>query len=227
MFRFAAPSDDPGISALWQAAFGDPPEAVDAFFGAFPACRSYVSEEAGEIAAMVHALPQVLRTGTDLPAAYIYAVATKPEFRGRGLCRGLMAYAEADLKSRGFSAAVLAPAEPDLFRFYGGMGYAAVFTRTRTPWDGTGVPVSAAQYAQLRETLLPGPHMAYDETILAYAQQIYDLTFYKTPSGCAAAGPTGPAEVLPADLDGAPNAMVKWLDQPRLLESAYLGFALE
>lgn len=227
MFRTAHPSDFPGLSALWQEAFGDSPAEIAAFFAAFPNCRSYAAEEDGVIAAMVHALPQVLRAGADLPAAYLYAVATKREFRGRGLCRGLMAFAEADLAAQGFACAVLSPAEPSLFRFYEALGYAAVFARAHTPWNGTGVSVSAARYAQLREARLPGPHMAYDANTLAYAQRVYGLTYYETPDGCAAAGPGGTAENLPADLGGCPNAMVKWLDQPWPLESAYLGFALD
>lgn len=227
MFRTAHPSDLPGLSALWQEAFGDSPAEIAAFFAAFPNCRSYTAAEGGTIAAMVHALPQTLRAGADLPAAYIYAVATRREFRGRGLCHSLMAFAEADLTAQGFSCAVLSPAEPSLFRFYASLGYAAAFTRTHTPWNGTGVSVSAARYAQLREALLPGPHMAYDENTLAYAQRTYGLTYYEAPNGCAAAGPDGAIENLPADLGGHPNAMIKWLDRPRTLAPAYLGFALE
>lgn len=227
MFRAADFLDLPGISMLWQEAFGDSPECVSEFFTAFPGCRSYVSEEAGEIAAMVHALPQILRADSDLPAAYIYAVATLKSHRGRGLCRNLMAFAEADLKKQGFRCAVLTPGEPSLFRFYEALGYAAVFTRSRTAWDGTGAPVSAAEYAQLREASLSVPHMVYDEAALIYAQRVYDLTFYKTSAGCCACGPAYTAEVLPDDLGGSPFAMVKWLEPARQIHNAYLGFALE
>lgn len=227
MFRTALSSDRPGMFSLWQEAFCDSPREIAAFFAAFPCCRSYVAEIDGVTAAMVHALPQVLRAETDLSAAYIYAVATRRAFRCQGLCRGLMAFAEADLKSRGFACAVLSPAEPSLFRFYAALGYAAAFTRNRTPWNGTGVPVSAACYARLREALLPVPHMVYDRNTLRYVQRIYGLTYYQTPNGIAAVGPDGTLEVLPDDLNGCPNAMLKWLDKPRPLPPAYLGFALE
>ena len=36
MFRTAIKSDLPGISSLWQEAFGDSPEAVSYFFKSFP-----------------------------------------------------------------------------------------------------------------------------------------------------------------------------------------------
>ena len=227
MFRAADSSVLPGISRLWQEAFGDSPDCVSEFFAAFPGCRSYVAEEAGEIAAMVHALPQILRADADLPAAYIYAVATLKSHRGRGLCRNLMAFAEADLKQSGFRCAVLTPGEPGLFRFYEALGYEAVFTRNRAAWDGGGTPVSPLEYAQLREAWLPGPHMVYDAATLAYAQRVYALEFYKTPTGCCAAGPDYTAEVLPEDLGGRPFAMIKWLGPAQQIENAYLGFALE
>ena len=86
--RAAVSSDLPAITALWGEAFGDGPEAVSFFFESFPDCLSYVAEAHGEIAAMVHALPQVL--SPDIPAAYVYAVATAKAHRGKGLCRALL-----------------------------------------------------------------------------------------------------------------------------------------
>ena len=227
MIRAADSTDRSGIFALWQEAFGDSPESISGFFSSFPCCRSYVAEEAGEIAAMVHALPLILRVDKDLSAAYVYAVATLQSHRGRGLCRRLLAFAEDDLKTCGFQCAVLTPGEPSLFRFYEALGYEAVFTRNRTGWDGCGTPVSPAEYARLREASLSVSHMVYDAAALTYAQRAYDLTFYKTPNGCCACGPAYTAEILPEDLGGNPHAMVKWLGPAQNIKNAYLGFALE
>ena len=224
MLRTAMKSDLPGITALWGEAFGDGPEAVSFFFESFPDCLSYVAEDHGEIAAMVHALPQTL--SPDTPAAYVYAVATAKAHRGKGLCRELMAFAEADLKQRGFACCVLTPGEPSLFRFYEKLGYAAAFTRNRAAFPG-GMPISAAEYAALRERALTVPHMVYDLRTLEYAAKVYGLTFYRTATGIAAAGTDYTAEVLPEDVTGAPFAMIKWLAEPRLLRNAYLGFPLE
>lgn len=225
MKRLAAPSDLPGIIALWQEAFGDSPEAVSYFFKTFPNCISYAAEEDGRIVSMVHALPQVL--SPDLPAAYLYAVATLRSHRGNGLCRQLMAFAEDDLKKQGFACCVLTPGEPDLFAFYKELGYETAFTRTRTVFK-TGTPVSIEEYMQLRGQLLASvPHMVYDRNTLEYARDCYGLTFYRTVTGCAAANDHYTAECLPEDLTGNPFAMAKWLDKPRPLQHAYLGFALE
>lgn len=224
MLRLAEKSDLPGITALWQESFGDSPEAVCDFFRAFPDCLSYVAGEHGAIASMVHALPQVL--SPDMPAAYVYAVATRRDCRGQGLCRELMAFAEADLRRRGFACCVLTPGEPGLFDFYEALGYETAFTRNRAKFPG-GEPISLADYLARREQLLDGPHMVYDQKTLSYAARVYGLSFYETQTGIAAAGSRYTAEVLPEDLGGKAFAMVKWLDSPQALRAAYLGFALE
>ena len=224
MFRTATKSDLPGIAALWQEAFGDSPKAVTYFFESFPNCISYVSDEGGEITSMVHALPQVLSPNT--PAAYVYAVATLKSHRGKGLCRKLMAFAEADLQKRDFGCAVLTPGEQSLFDFYERLGYETAFTRKRTAFEG-GREISLADYLARREEILTVPHMVYDETTLTYAARVYGLTFYETATGIAAASDTYTAERLPEDLNGKAFAMIKWLGTPAELQTGYLGFALE
>jgi len=224
--QLATKTDLLGIISLWQEAFGDSPEAVSYFFKSFPHCVSYVTEDGGEIVSMVHALPQVL--SPDTPAAYLYAVATRRSHRGKGLCRELMAFAEADLHARGFACCVLAPAELGLFDYYEGLGYKTAFTRRRVKFSG-GTPISLTEYLNRREALLTEPHMVYDRATLTYAADVYGLTFYETETGIAAASPHYTAEVLPQDTRGDRFAygMIKWLGEPKDLQNAYLGFALE
>ena len=225
MYQTAIPSDLPGITALWGEAFGDSPRDVSGFFEAFPDCISYVAGDGGRIVSMVHALPQTL--SPDLPAAYVYAVATAKSHRGRGLCRELMAFAEGDLRRRGFACCVLTPGEPGLFRFYEALGYESAFYRRRTAFPG-GTEISLSDYLSRRERLLQTPHMVYDRATLSYAAGVYGLRFYETETGVAAAGAQYTAEVLPQDAQGGePFAMVKWLNAKRPLNHAYLGFALE
>lgn len=224
VFRIAEKSDISQIAALWQEAFGDSRESVEEFFRTFPNCLSYVAQADGEVLAMVHALPQIL--SPHIQTAYLYAVATKKTHRGKGLCRKLMAFAEADLQSRGFAACVLTPGEPSLFGFYEKLGYETAFFRHRTAFPG-GTPISLETYLRRRETLVPVAHMVYDKNTLSYAQKLYGLTFYETATGMAAAGETYTAEVLPEDVGGEPFAMVKWLSEKQPLNQAYLGIPLE
>lgn len=226
MHRHAKPSDLPGIIALWSEAFGDSPQAVRLFFDSFPRCRSFVTEQDGQIVSMVHALPRTL--SPDCPAAYVYAVATRLSHRGRGLCRQLMAFAEQSLGQEGFSCCVLTPGEQSLFDFYTRLGYRTAFTRRRTAFPG-GTPICLQDYLARREDLLTCRHMVCDEELLSYAAGVYGLGFYETASGIAAAGEGYTAECLPEDLQGQrrPFAMIKWLTAPQPAEDAYLGFALE
>lgn len=224
IFRLISSTDLPDVIDLWREAFGDSEKAIRFFFESFPDCISYAAEEDGQVVSMVHGLPQTL--SPDVPAAYLYAVATRKSHRGRGLCRKLMAFAEADLASRGVACCMLTPGEPELFRFYTRLGYAAAFTRNRTAFSG-GECISAAEYIRLRERVLDRSHVVYDLRTMAYAQQVYGLTFYRTADGCAAAGEDYTAEVLPQDLGGTPFAMIKWLSESRPLRNAYLGLALE
>lgn len=213
MYRLATEKDIPGMEALWQEAFHEPM--------ALPACTSFVAELDGEVAAMLHALPQRLRGRRDHKAAYLYAIATKKAYRSRGLCRGLMAFAE---RSLDVDCCVLVPAQESLFAYYRSLGYEPAFYRNKTAFSG-GEEISMAEYLSLREQLLQAPHMVYDD--LSFAQSIYGLKFYKTPTGVCAASGSFTAERLPEDLGGKPCGMIKWLRDPEELPAAYLGFSLE
>lgn len=224
-FRLAQPSDRDGICTLWQEVFGDSREAVEEFFHSFPRCRSYVAAESGQVLSMVHALPQTLSPG--IPAAYLYAVATAPSHRRQGLCRRLMKEVHKDLAKEGVRLAVLTPAEPALFAFYGAMGYTPAFSRSHCPFPG-GREISVEEYAGLREQLLgTADHMICDLQTLQYAARLYGLTFYRTDGGCAAVSPQRTLEVLPQDLGGAPCAMALWLRDPIPLSGAFPGYALD
>lgn len=91
--------------------------------------------------------------------AYLYAVATHPDFRNRGLCRALMADAAACLTGRGYDGALLMPHDSGLRKMYGRMGYRDCCTVSEFSCDaGEAValrPVSDAEFARLRREYLP------------------------------------------------------------------------
>ena len=213
MNRLAAQQDIPGIAALWEEAFHETPLLPDG------AC--YVADAGGEIAGMLFALPRTLKAEKEHKAVYFYAVATKEEYRGRGICRNLMAYVESRVDA---DCCMLVPASDELFLFYGRLGYETVFFKKRTPFAG-GTEISMAQYLEKREALLPLPHVVYDD--LRYAQTLYGLRFYETSDGICAASDAVTVENLPHDLGGAPHGMIKWLQNKEAIQNAYLGFALD
>ena len=92
--------------------------------------------------------------------AYIYAVVTRPEFRGQGLCRKLFAQAEELWAKKGYAGALLVPAEESLRTMYRKMGYetcTCLSAFSCGPGDASVpvAPVCPEEYARLRRKYLP------------------------------------------------------------------------
>ena len=63
MIRFAEPADHPQLHTLWEEAFGDPKEAIDAYFLHRHAdANMLVDVQNGIITGMLSMLPVTLRT---------------------------------------------------------------------------------------------------------------------------------------------------------------------
>ena len=117
--------DIPALSRLWKQAFGDTDEEITRFFReAYPHASGFAARDGETLVGMCFALPQQLSCGdTVLSAAYLYAVATDEDYRGQGLCRALLAFAEKELKKRGTEAVLLVPADEGLAAMYERLGY--------------------------------------------------------------------------------------------------------
>ena len=92
--------------------------------------------------------------------AYLYAVMTHPEHRGRGLCRRLLADTEAHLTALGYDGVLLVPAEEGLRTMYRKLGYAdctrvTEFSCAAGEETASLRTVSTEEYAALRRQYLP------------------------------------------------------------------------
>ncbi|MFR3828859.1 MAG: GNAT family N-acetyltransferase, partial [Akkermansia sp.] len=148
---------EPQLRALWRLSFGDSEEFIAGFFasGYCPRhCRC--AAENGNVAAALYWFDAEFR---GQKFAYLYAVATHPDFRNRGLCRALMADAAACLTGRGYDGALLMPHDVGLRKMYSRMGYRDCCTVSEFSCDaGEAValrPVSDAEFARLRREYLP------------------------------------------------------------------------
>ena len=95
MPRLARPGDRAGLTDLWLACFpGDTVETVQAVFDRVVLeTDALVIERDGIPVSMVFLLAQQYRTDAgQYPVQYIYAAATLPAYRGRGLCRTCLLY---------------------------------------------------------------------------------------------------------------------------------------
>lgn len=147
----------PQLKKLWAEAFGDPERFIDGFFETgydSHKCRCVLEGE--RLLAALYWFDGEFR-GQKL--AYLYAVATDPGCRGRGLCRDLMADTRKLLKNKGYAAALLLPGEPGLRRMYEKMGYRDCCQAEEFS-TGAGEPVglheiSWQEYEALRPDYLP------------------------------------------------------------------------
>ncbi|HML48155.1 MAG TPA: GNAT family N-acetyltransferase, partial [Clostridia bacterium] len=90
--RLATAGDLPALAEIWNVSFpGD--EAFSQWFleNVFAPENALVWEEGGRAAGMLHLLPMRCQvSGQPVQAAYIFAVAVKPQHRGLGVAAGLL-----------------------------------------------------------------------------------------------------------------------------------------
>lgn len=148
----------PQLWQLWQEAFGDTEEFLEAFQKtAFSPDRCRCVLESDRVAAALYWFDCTCRGNR---VAYIYAVATAKAHRGKGLCAALMESTHAHLKTQGYSGAVLVPAEESLFCYYEKCGY-QICSHAATVECRAGEQflslrrVFPEEYAALRRSLLP------------------------------------------------------------------------
>ena len=116
----------PRLKQIWQICFGDDAKGTDFVFGNLLCTDQMLvkTDENGQPVAMLNW--KLLNFTTDnqpLPGAYIFGVATLPEYRGKGISTALMEKADELLRGQGARLACLVPAEKSLFDFYGQRGY--------------------------------------------------------------------------------------------------------
>lgn len=210
-FRRTNYEDIPRLKALWARGFGDTEEEIEAFFSiAYPSATGFCAEEDDAIIAAAYALPQTLAWGEQTrKAAYLYAVTTHPDFRQRGVCAGLLAFAEKELKKRYYDCLMLVPATDALRTYYEKLGFVSqhtAFLDTGDAPEARGIceELTPAEYAGLRETILYDlPHVRSSLTDLRYQASMSG--FYRlelgTHYGCACARTEGDVlfvdEILP------------------------------
>ena len=185
--------------ALWSRVFGDDTAFQRDFYTLTDLSGPLVLTEDGQVQAML-ALPEVTLTFPDgwrVKGGYVYALATRPEGRGRGYAGLLLRYACQVLKSRGADCVLTVPAQPSLFSFFGKNGFAPAFRHRRVtarPAPAPARPISPEEYDALRESLLAGTtHVVQGPGQMAFQQRLcphpgsglYRLELAHGP-GCAA-----------------------------------------
>ncbi len=199
------------LKHLWAEAFGDTQDTIDAFFATgFSPDRHHSILENGEPVSALYWFDCHL-DGQKL--AYIYAVATAKQHRGKGLAHRLMDETHRILQNRGYAGAVLVPGSGELFAFYGAMGYRTASTVTEftcTPADTSAAltEIGPDRYAKLRNTFLPAGSVVQETAALSYLHTY--ARFYEGADfllAAAAEGSTLYVQELLGNPDAAPEIL--------------------
>jgi len=146
MIRLADENMLPRLRRMWQTCFDESKEYTEFVFSNLLHSSQMLvhTGEDGRPAAMLNwKLLRFTTPRATVTGAYIFGVATLPEYRRRGLSRTLMSKLHTILQERGVSLACLIPAEVSLFNLYRGQGFETVFFYRRLNVAANDIPKSS------------------------------------------------------------------------------------
>ena len=209
----------PALTQLWIQSFGDTEDFVKTFFATGYApdrCMLCLEEDT-----VVAALYWFDCHWEGKKIAYLYAIATDQNHRGKGICTRLMRHTHEHLQQQGYAAALLVPAEESLEAFYGKMGYKSIapadFSCDELPKNTVFEKITPEQYLSLRQQYLPKGGVQHTLPAMGYLSAF--ANFYRFDGGICCGDPALPMEYLPG-YPGDP-AMVLSLDGTTELPSYF------
>jgi GNAT superfamily N-acetyltransferase len=149
-----------GLRKIWNACFPGEEAFGDYFFAnLYTPERALTVTDGGQPVAMLCRFPRSLEVdGTVYPVHYIYAVSTLPEHRGRGHASFLMNRAAEEARREGIAALVIILQTPEVFPFYGRLGFEVVSAWSEEPAFQAGFGLR-----QAGEHDIPMLNVLYDE----------------------------------------------------------------
>ena len=141
------------MRAMWHDIFGDEIAEIDSFLVRHTDALPVIHKEADKVVSMLFVVPLQM---WEQRVAYIYAVATLPEYRGRGIASELLSEALRYISESGnFDCAALIPSSTESKRLYERLGFEDLQKQMLFPANdylGTGsVPHDLAMIHHCRE----------------------------------------------------------------------------
>ena len=187
------------IHKIWETCFGDEAELVDFYLDKrMTEDNMLLICQDGHAVSMASFLDINVRDGEEWkPAKYVYAVATLPEYRGRGYAGKILKKAEEIFNM----PLVLVPAEKELVGYYRKVGFTEAYPSERL-LEKQDVPelsaaelnsysveeITAAEYQKIREQkLMRDGFIAWDEAAIRFAMDFNCFCGGRTGS-CGADG---------------------------------------
>lgn len=172
IIRKAEREDLPSVLRLWRTVFGDEEAYIRSFLEALQDCGyAAIALQGSEAVSMTVVIRDLFLE--DTPCSYLYAVATREEFRGCGLASRILHFCVEEEQRRG-ALIITAPAEPGLFHWYetsiGAKYILECRHETAKADDSAPLPVKKLEvcdYLAHRETILQDkPHLVAGEHYL-------------------------------------------------------------
>lgn len=177
-------TDEEAIRDIWKQSFGDEDDYISFYLEhRMTEENMLIIKQEGKAVSMASFLPvQYLHEGTYIDSCYVYAVATLPEYRGRGFAARIMEFAE-ELYEQPL---LLAPADESLISYYEKLGFQRAFPHTRQQFT-SGVQalevreksafsmeeVTAEEYTRIRDYKCAREgYVRWDEQSVQYAMEL-------------------------------------------------------
>ncbi len=192
--RISEEKDINSLKELFKNVFDENDEALELFFKRiFEPEICYVCYEGDELISMVYIIPTTLN---GRKAGYLYAAATKDEFRGAGIMKGLIHYA---LSITAQEVCITLPASDSLYDYYGGLGFKPLTSNTakltRAELEDMKKPFEEAElvvggYCGIRNRVLKDNFLFWNNNFINYAfeyNELYGAKIIKNNYGYAVA----------------------------------------
>lgn len=168
-YRVATEADRIAVGMIWKRTFHDSEAFIEQCLDAFAGQGNvYVAQDGPFVQAILLCVPCAL---AGVPGVYMYALATEPEYRGKGVMTELMQVAESHVALSGAMFSVLIPEGGPLFGYYRKRGYTQdiLLRHIEIPVEGIeakpakGVLVDAVHLAALRQRFMHLPVVGFSQ----------------------------------------------------------------
>ena len=193
-YKTAVTEDISSLKELWLNVFNDTETAVDLFFERkFTSDIAYIAKDGETLVSMLYLLPSMVNGHK---ACYLYAAATKKEYRNQGIMEALINFA---LKSTDYELCVALPATDSLYNFYSKFGFQKLNANSATlcreeltaiakPYQLQDVYING--YCGIRNRVLKSDFLFWNNEHIDYAckyNEIYGAKVIKNNFGYAVA----------------------------------------
>ncbi len=185
--RFPVESDYNKLKKLWQTAFDDSTESLDAFFENTTSCNRVLAvfDKAEPVSALYMLESSIIIDEKEYSAYYIYAVCTHPDYRGKGLMKSLFCELFKVAGDRGLCYLFLVPEEEYLFKIYKKLGFEIGFNYSEKELfkgdfeKGKNIKTEKLTFEKYRECIAENPKAVP----LAILEESTFTSFFNSVSG--------------------------------------------